>query len=102
MTKDELIEKLPGDIRPWAGIWLPVLLRWSETEIVDFIANATGYSWLCAYEKLVSAMTTDEKVAELKMGKKELERLNGDNAVFVRKQQYLFFSLLAQAVKSLG
>lgn len=102
MTKDELIEKLPSDLKPWAEIWLPVLLRWSEAEIVWFIANATGYSWIVAYEKMVSAMTTDEKVAELKKRKDELKRLNGDNTLFLAEQRALLFSLLAQAIKALG
>lgn len=102
MTKDELIESLPGDLRPWGQLWLPVLLRWSETELANFIANAAGLSWNEAYRAMVDIMTTDEKVAQLKMRKAELERLNDNNAAFINQQRSLFFSLLAQTVKSLG
>jgi hypothetical protein len=102
MTRDELIESLPSDLRPWGQLWLPVLLRWSETELANFIANAAGLSWNEAYKTMVDIMTTDEKIAELRMRKLELERLNENNAAFINQQRSLFFSLLAQAVKSFG
>lgn len=102
MTKDELIEKMPGDLKPWAELWLPVLLRWSETEIAEFLQNtASGRPWPEAYSAMVKVMTTDELVAELKMRNAELKRLNNDNAAFVDAQRTLFFSVLAKVILSL-
>ena len=102
MTQAELIESLPGDLRPWGELWLPVLLRWSEAELTEFLANAAVMPWLDAYKQMIKVMTTDEVVAELKMHNAELERLNKDNAAFVQAQRTLFFSLLAKLILSLA
>ncbi len=101
MTKEELIEKLPGDLRPWGELWLPVVLRWSEDQLAEFIVNAAGMPWDAAYEKIVQAMTADEKVAELKLRTESLCRLNRENAKFISEQRLLFFTLLAKAIQSL-
>jgi len=102
MTKEEMIESIPSDLRPWAGLWLPVLLRWSEAEVTEFLMNAAGLPWIEAYRKMVIIMTTDEKIAELKMRRAELERLNQDNALFVMQQRTMFFSVIAKVIMSLG
>ena len=102
MTKDELIQSLPGDLKPWAELWLPVMLRWSEAELADFLMNAAGLPWLAAYKQMVEIMTTDEIVAELKMRNAELARLNQDNAAFVQAQRTLFFSVIAKVIMSLA
>jgi len=101
MTKDELIESMPGDLKPWAQLWLPVMLRWSEAEVTEFIMNAAGEPWLDVYRRMVIIMTTDEKIAELKMRKAELARLNADNAAFVQAQRTMFFSVLTKVIFSL-
>jgi len=102
MTKDELIEKLPGDLQPWGKIWIPAMLRWSEKELADFLASVAGMPWLEAYKVMIKTMTTDELTAELKMRRVELERLNQDNAAFIDAQRTLFFSVLAKLILSLG
>ena len=102
MTKDELIESLPGDLQPWAAIWLPAMLRWSEAELSEFLMNAAGLPWLTAYTEMVKIMTTDEITAELKMRNAELKRLNNDNAAFVQAQRTLFFSVLAKLILGLA
>jgi len=102
MTKDELISKMPGDLKPWAELWLPVLLRWSEVEITEFLLNASGMPWIEAYRQMVIIMTVDEKIAELKMRKAEMRRMNQDNAAFVQAQRTLFFSVIAKVIMGLG
>jgi len=102
MTKDELIKSLPGDLQPWAAIWIPAMLRWSESELAEFLMNSAGLPWLTAYTEMVKIMTNDELVAEIKMRKAELARLNNDNAAFVRAQRTLFFSVLAKLILGLG
>jgi len=102
VTKDELISKLPGDLKPWGELWLPVLLRWSEVELTEFLLNSSGMPWLEAYRQMVTIMTVDEKIAELRMSKAELRRLNSDNAAFVDAQRTLFFSVIAKVIMSLG
>lgn len=101
MTKDELIKSLPGDLQPWAEIWIPAMLRWSEAELAEFLRNATGMPWLEAYKAMAKVMTTDELTAELKMRNAELLRLNQDNTAFVQAQRKMFFSVLARLVLSL-
>jgi len=101
VTKDELIKSLPGDLQPWAAIWIPAMLRWSEAELAEFLQNAAGLPWLTAYTEMVKIMTTDEITAELKMRNAELERLNNDNAAFVQAQRTLFFSVLAKLILGL-
>ena len=102
MTNEELIAKLPGDLRPWAAIWIPAMMRWSEKELSEFLMNAAGMPWLEVYESMVKTMTTDELTSELKMRRAELGRLNKDNAAFVEAQRTLFFSVLARLILSLG
>ena len=65
MTKEELLEKLPGDLRPWAEIWLPAMLSFTEAQLMDFIDLAISIHWQEAYKELVSQMTTEQKVEEL-------------------------------------
>jgi len=101
MTKDELIKSLPADLRPWAEIWIPAMLRWSDAELAEFLRDAAGLPWLTAYKKMVDIMTVDEKITELKMRKADLARLNADNAAFVQSQRTLFFSVLAKLILSL-
>jgi len=101
MTKDELIDKMPGDLKPWAELWLPVLLRWSEIELTNFITGVAGISWIDTYKTIIEAMTPDEKVKELKLRRQEFKRLNNDNAALIKSQRSLFFSIMAQAVMSL-
>lgn len=101
MTIEELIESLPGDLQPWAKIWAPVLLRWSQDQLAEFIASAAGMPWDAAYQKLIDTMTIEEKIAELKLLRAELEQLNHDNAAFMVAQRSLFFSLLAKMILSL-
>ena len=79
MTSDELIEKLPGDLQPWGRLWLPVLLRWGEDKLAEFIMGAAGMPWDAAYERIVQSMTAEEKVAELKIRRESLQRLNREN-----------------------
>lgn len=101
MTREELIESLPGDLQPWAAIWLPVLMRWSQDQLTEFIMNASGMPWDAAYKKLIESMTVDEKIAELKIRKTSLAKLNIDNEKHINNQRTLFFSVLAKAILSL-
>jgi len=101
VTKEELLEKLPADLRPWAEIWLPVLLSFTEQQIEDFIYNSIGMDWLDSYKQIVEAMTPVQKVAELKLRNAELAKLNLDNAAFVASQQSLLLSILAKALLGL-
>ena len=101
MTKEELISKLPSDLRPWAKLWLPVILQWSEDKLAEFIASAAGMPWYAAYEKIVDSMRIEEKIAELQMARRRIEQLNFDNAKFIAEQRTLFFGLLAKAILSL-
>jgi len=98
VTQEELIEKMPGDLKPWAEIWIPVMLRWSQAELAEFLRDAAGLPWLTAYKQMIEIMTTDEITAELKMRNAELRRLNNDNAAFVQAQRTLFFSILAKLI----
>jgi len=101
VTQKELIESLPGDLQPWAEIWIPAMLRWSEAELAEFLRNAAGLPWLTAYKQMIEIMTTDEVVAELKTRNAEMVRLNNDNAAFVQAQRTLFFSVLAKLILGL-
>jgi len=51
---------------------------------------------------MVIIMTVDEKIAELKMRKAEMRRMNQDNAAFVQAQRTLFFSVIAKVIMGLG
>jgi hypothetical protein len=99
MTMDELIESLPGDLQPWARLWIPVLARWSERAVAEFIMNAAGMPWDAAYAMLVESMTIDEKIAELQLRKKTLAQLNIENENHINNQRALFFSVLAKLIK---
>ena len=101
MTLKELIEKLPSDLRPWAELWLPMIMRWGEDQIYEFIIEASGKPWDQAYKRIVQTMTVDEKLAELKLRQQALAKLNQDNAQFIKHQRTLFFSLLAKLILSL-
>ena len=101
MTSDELIESLPSDLRPWGRLWLPVLLRWSQENLADFLMNAAGMPWDAAYRKIVRSMSTAEKVRELEIRRESLGKLNQQNAEFVTEQRRLFFSLLAKVLQTL-
>jgi hypothetical protein len=101
MTKEELINSLPGDLQPWAEIWLPVMVNWSEDKLTSFINNSIGGTWVAAYQMLVDDMTTEQKIAEMKMRQQELLKLNQDNAAFVSQQRELFLSIIARAILAL-
>lgn len=102
MTIDELIESLPGDLKPWGQLWLPVVMRWSEDQLAEFIMSASGMPWPAAYQKLVQAMTIDEKIAELRIRKSTLKQMNIENENHILNQRTLFFSVLAKAILSLN
>jgi len=101
MTKEELLEQLPGDLRPWAEIWMPILLSWSEEQVTKFIRRALGGQWQSAYQMLIKSMSVEQRTAELKIRKEALKQLNLNNAAFIRSQRSLLLEIIAKAFMAL-
>jgi len=101
MTREELLEQLPGDLRPWAEIWMPILLSWSEDQVTKFIRRALGGNWQSAYQMLVKGMTTEQKLAEGEIRIEALKQLNMNNAAFIRQQRSLLLEIIAKAFMAL-
>jgi len=110
MTLKELLEKqkakvnhgeLPSHLIPWAELWLPTIMSWSEEQLIEFIFEFSGQPWEKAYERIVSMMSVDEKLSEMKLRQQALKKLNEDNAKFIEQQRLLFCSFLAKLILSL-
>ena len=101
MTKKELIDSLPEVFKPWAELWLPVLLQWSEEVIQDWLYAAMGLSWDVAYLELVDSMTTEQKVKNLELVNKTLAELNGSNEAMVNLQRNMILELVSKLLMSI-
>lgn len=94
---EEFIEGLPGDLQPWAKLWLPTMMGWSEDHLTEWMTLAAR-NWTYAYESLVGAMDTDQKITELKLKRAAFEQLNRDNGAFMAAQRRTLFSILSKAL----
>lgn len=94
---DDFLKDLAEEAKPWAKLWLPVFKRWGHERLADWIL-ASHENWIEAYSVLVGDMDTDERIAELKIHRASLERLNRDNAAFVARQREILYAIFAKAI----
>lgn len=102
IRRKEIIDSMPADLRPWAELWLPVLLAWGEDEIREWFSMAMGADWDQAYQDLVNAMTTDQKVENLKLVNETLAKLNQSNEALVSKQREMILTVITKALVSVN
>ena len=101
MTKKEFIDSLPEYLKPWAELWLPVLLQWSEVAIHDWLYAVMILPWEEAYQELVNSMTAEEKVRNLELVNKTLAELNQSNEAMVNLQRNMILELVSKLLMSI-
>ena len=91
---DDLIEKLPEEMRESASRYIAFLKDSTFEELQAWIGLIAQGNWRAAYEQAIKKMSTEDLLAELERINESLGELNDANAAAIEQQKTLVTQLL--------
>ena len=97
----ELLDKLPDYLQPWAKVYVELLEREAPEQVEIFVRLALTNGWAEAHKAMLTRMTSQEIIDEQAAGNALKRRLNEDQAAFLAAQQQAIIELLFKALSIL-
>lgn len=94
----ELIDKLPDELKPYAEQYIPALEAMAEAEIIAFVTDIINGKTLPAYRILAKQMDDEALLAELDAIGDGLDAANEANAVAMEEQRKILLAIFTVAI----
>jgi len=101
MTVQELIDKLPEELKPYAQTYFDFIVAQSSDILTEWVNAVAAGDWRAAYKMLVSKMSTQQLIDELQLQRKVQAQLQAQGQANTEVQQALIASLLKALISML-